>query len=88
MLIVHTDTTGFVYVTRPTLEALRDHSLETIALKDVPEGYPFWLVGEAEIPTDRTFRNAWEVPEDWGPPDGYGSRFNTFEEIEDAQDKQ
>jgi len=30
------------------------------ALKDVPEGKPFKIVDVSEIPTDRTFRAAWE----------------------------
>jgi len=56
-------------------------------MKDTPEGLPFWITEDSEIPTDRTFRDAWEVPEEWGEPDGYGSEFSTFEEIEDAEDK-
>jgi hypothetical protein len=30
-----------------------------LALKDVPEGVPYEIVDEADIPTDRTFRGAW-----------------------------
>ena len=30
------------------------------ALKDVPEGKPYKIVDVADIPTDRTFRDAWE----------------------------
>ena len=35
-------------------------TIEQIATKDVPEGKPFKIVDVADIPTDRTFRNAWE----------------------------
>lgn len=35
-------------------------SIEEIALKDVPEGKPYKIVDVADIPADRTFRNAWE----------------------------
>jgi hypothetical protein len=35
-------------------------TIEEIAAKDVPEGKPFKIVDAADIPTDRTFRNAWE----------------------------
>lgn len=35
-------------------------SVEEIAAKDVPAGVPFKVVDASEIPTDRTFRNAWE----------------------------
>ena len=33
------------------------------ALKDVPTGKPYKIVDVADIPTDRTFRNAWEYTE-------------------------
>jgi hypothetical protein len=35
-------------------------TIDEIAAKDVPEGKPFKIVDVADIPTDRTFRNAWE----------------------------
>lgn len=35
-------------------------TIEEIAAKDVPEGKPFKIVDVSDIPTDRTFRNAWE----------------------------
>ena len=38
-------------------------TIEEIAAKDVPEGKPFKIVDVADIPTDRTFRNAWEYQE-------------------------
>ena len=30
------------------------------AIKDVPEGKPYKIVEASDIPTDRTFRDAWE----------------------------
>jgi hypothetical protein len=38
-------------------------SIEEIALKDVPEGKPYKIVDVSDIPSDRTFRNAWEYQE-------------------------
>jgi hypothetical protein len=38
-------------------------TIEEIAAKDVPAGKPFKIVDVADIPTDRTFRNAWEYLE-------------------------
>ena len=38
-------------------------TIEEIAAKDVPAGKPFKIVNIADIPTDRTFRNAWEYAE-------------------------
>jgi hypothetical protein len=34
-------------------------TIEEIAAKDVPTGKPYKIVDVADIPTDRTFRNAW-----------------------------
>jgi hypothetical protein len=33
------------------------------AMKDIPEGRPYKIVDVSEIPSDRTFRNAWEYTE-------------------------
>jgi hypothetical protein len=38
-------------------------TIEQIAAKDVPEGKPFQIVDVADIPSDRTFRNAWTYEE-------------------------
>lgn len=35
-------------------------TIEQIAAKDVPAGKQYQIVDVADIPTDRTFRNAWE----------------------------
>lgn len=35
-------------------------SIEDVAAKDVPVGVQYKIVDVSEIPTDRTFRNAWE----------------------------
>ena len=34
-----------------------------IAAKDVPAGKPYKIVDVSEVPSDRTFRNAWEYEE-------------------------
>jgi hypothetical protein len=38
-------------------------TIEELATKDVPTGKPFKIVDASEIPSDRTFRNAWEYQE-------------------------
>jgi hypothetical protein len=38
-------------------------TIEQIAAKDVPAGKAYKIVDAADIPTDRTFRNAWEMTE-------------------------
>jgi len=35
-------------------------TIAEIAAKDVPAGKPFQIVDVMDIPSDRTFRNAWE----------------------------
>jgi len=35
-------------------------TIEEIAAKDVPEGLEYKIVEDSEVPSDRTFRNAWE----------------------------
>jgi hypothetical protein len=35
-------------------------TVEEIATKDVPSGRPYKIVDVSEVPSDRTFRNAWE----------------------------
>lgn len=35
-------------------------TIEEIAAKDVPAGKPFKIINTDDVPTDRTFRNAWE----------------------------
>ena len=34
-----------------------------LAMKDVPAGKPYKIVDVSDIPTDRTFRGAWEYSE-------------------------
>lgn len=38
-------------------------TIEEIAAKDVPAGKPYKIVDVSEIPSDRTFRDAWEFSE-------------------------
>jgi len=35
-------------------------TIEEIAAKDVPAGKSFKIIDTADVPSDRTFRNAWE----------------------------
>lgn len=38
-------------------------TIEEIAVKDVPTGKSYKIIDVSEIPTDRTFRDAWEYQE-------------------------
>ena len=64
----------------PTEEALSFATIKQIAEKDVPYNLPYWIVEDSVIPTDRTFRSAWEVDESFGEPDGFGGENNEFDE--------
>jgi len=61
--IIYPTDDGGVAVIVPSSEYLADHTIEELAAKDVPVGKPFKIVDVADIPTDRTFRNAWEYQE-------------------------
>jgi hypothetical protein len=58
--IIYPTDDGGVAVIIPAPEYLETHTIEELAAKDVPAGKPFKIVDVADIPTDRTFRNAWE----------------------------
>jgi hypothetical protein len=61
--IIYPTDDGGVAVIIPTPEALETMSIEEIAVKDVPEGKPYKIIDTSDVPTDRTFRNAWEYSE-------------------------
>jgi len=52
------------------LHATGELPIEDVCQKDVPAGVPYLIVSEDDVPSDRTFRNAWEA--DFSNPDGYG----------------
>lgn len=45
-------------------------SIEEVARKDVPAGRPYKIINTSDVPTDRTFRAAWEA--DLSEPHGEG----------------
>ena len=52
---------GVIAVICPALKETR--TVEEIAKKDVPTGKKYKIVDSSEVPTDRIFRNAWEIDE-------------------------
>lgn len=54
---------GGVSIIVPSDEALNKYGIAAIAAKDVPAGKPYKIVDVADVPSDRTFRNAWEFQE-------------------------
>jgi hypothetical protein len=58
--IIYPTDDGGVAIIIPAPEYLETHTIEELAAKDVPAGKPYKIVDVADIPTDRTFRAAWE----------------------------
>ena len=56
--IIYPSDDGGVCIIVPATEC--GLTIQEIALKDVPAGKPYKIVDANDIPTDRTFRNAWE----------------------------
>ena len=76
--IIYKNNEGGVSVIIPTPEALEQHSIQAIAIKDVPAGKPFKIVDAADIPSDRSERDAWTVDEA-DLTDGVGGVSSEFE---------
>jgi hypothetical protein len=64
--IIYPSDDGGVAIIIPT----GDIEIAEVARKDVPAGVAYKIVDVADIPSDRTFRNAWEA--DFTNPDGVG----------------
>ena len=75
--IIYLQDNGVVAVIIPTQEALEQHGIQAIAIKDVPSGRKFKLVDAADIPSDRSERDAWTVDEA-DLTDGIGGESNEF----------
>ncbi len=59
--IIYPNDNGGVAIIIPAAEC--GLTIEQIAAKDVPPGKPYKIVDVSDIPTDRTFRAAWEYVE-------------------------
>ncbi len=76
--VIYRNEEGGMVVLIPAPEALEKYTLEQIAEKDVPEGVPYKIVDVSEIPSDRAFRNAWEI-EEAELTDGVGGTITSFD---------
>lgn len=59
--IIYTDDEGNCCIIIPSDNT--SLTVEQIQSKDVPEGKTSYIVDKSDIPTDRTFRNAWTYSE-------------------------
>jgi len=78
--IIYQTDEGGVAIIIPAPEVLNQYGIEAIALKDVPAGKPFKIVDVDSIPSDRTFRSAWEIDQAI-LTDGFGAASSEFPEI-------
>jgi hypothetical protein len=74
-VIVFLQDNGIPAVVMPTQEALQSHSIQEIAVKDVPAGKPFKIVDGADLPDAP--QEAWTV-DDAELTDGIGGESNEF----------
>lgn len=79
MRVVYVGDDGVLCVVIPTPEALAEYGIDAIAKKDVPEGRPYKIVQEADIPQDRSQRDKWTVDVK-ALTDGVGSESNEIDE--------
>jgi len=75
--IIYKNDNGGVSVVIPTNEALSQHTIQEIAVKDVPAGKPFKIVSVSDIPSDRSERDAWTIDEA-DLTDGVGGESDEF----------
>ena len=66
--IIYKNTNGSIAIIVPADCGL---TIEQIAKKDVPTGFKYKIVDVSDIPSDRTFRDAWTI-DDAELTDGVG----------------
>lgn len=84
LVIVYRQDSGRVAVVRPTEEALAQFGIDAIARKDVPAGKPYKVMDSADLPTDRSERDAWTVDEA-DLTDGVGGPSSEFDVPADGE---
>jgi len=76
-VVIYNQDDGMLAIMTPTKECLQSHTIQEIAEKDVPAGKRYKIVSADDIPSDRTFRNAWEADEA-DLTDGVGGEHDMF----------
>ncbi len=75
--IIYLQENGVVAIISPLLNDVNPatnkiYTIEEIAKKDVPTGKKYKIIDDSDVPTDRSFRDAWTVDES-NLTDGVGS---------------
>jgi len=84
-VILFKDDSG-VGVIYPTKEGLymAGGNIKALAEKDVPHGAKFKIIDKSELPSDRNYRDAWDIDgSELG--DGIGNKSNLFDSSEVKQ---
>lgn len=63
--IVYPGADGGIEILIPAQDSQIEH-----LIKAVPNGRPYLIIDSTDLPTERTYRKAWEV--DFNNPDGFG----------------
>lgn len=68
MKILYMNEEGIVSIMTPVFKEINPETgkiwtIEEIAKKDVPTGQKYKIVEDSDVPTDRSFRDAWIVDE-------------------------
>ena len=74
-VIIYNQDNGIPAVMTPTPECLQTHTIQEIAIKDVPAGKPFKIVDVADLPDAP--QEAWVI-DDADLTDGVGGESNEF----------
>ena len=59
-------------------------SVVEVAKKDVPQGTPYRIINESDLPSDDVFFDAWEA--DFSNPDGHGLGVEAYYESTQTQE--
>jgi hypothetical protein len=78
-VIIYNQDNGPPAVVMPTQEALDQHSIYEIAIKDVPAGKKFKIIDAADLPQDVP-QEAWRIDESL-LTDGVGGESNEFTSV-------
>lgn len=75
-VIIYNQDNGIPAIVVPTQEALASHTIQEIAIKDVPAGKKFKIINASDLPQDIP-QEAWVVDEA-DLTDGIGGESNVF----------
>lgn len=60
-VIIYEPEAGKIAVIRPTQEVLdAGRTVTEVGIKDVPHTFPFKIIDDSTLPSDRVFRDSWE----------------------------